>query len=119
MRELTESNLRVGLLRRRPRLEELIPLVDTQEIILKGEPREDWMLSPWMWQLTSSTQALNDASAKMSQEAGMKQMASEVAKEFQLDLGLLQSRNIAESRSGRASKCENVGRRVAAGQRCR
>jgi hypothetical protein len=91
MRELTESDLRVGPLRRRPRIEELIPLVDKTEIVLKGEPWEDWLLSPWMWQVTSSTEALNDASAKMSQEASMKQMASEVAKEFKLDLGLLQS----------------------------
>ena len=86
MRELTESDLTVGPLRRRPRLEELIPLVDKQEITLTGEPWEDWLLSPWMWQVTSSTEALNDASAKMSHEASMKQMASEVAKEFNLDL---------------------------------
>jgi hypothetical protein len=91
MRELTESDLRVGPLRRRPRLEELIPRVDKTEIVLKGEPWEDWLLNPWMWQVTSSTEALNDVSAKMSHEASVKQMASEVAKEFNVDLGLLQS----------------------------
>jgi hypothetical protein len=69
----------------------LIPLVDKQEITLKTEPQSDWLLSPWMWQVTSSTEVLNDASAKMSHEASMKQMASEVAKEFNVDLGLLQS----------------------------
>jgi len=91
MKELKESDLIVGPFRRRPQLEELVPLVGAHEFVLKGEPWLDYMHSPWVWQLTSSNEAINRAQAKQAEDDNLKAIIKQVAEEFRVDLGQLQA----------------------------
>jgi len=99
MKELKESDPIVGPFRRRPQLEELVPLVGAHEFVLKGEPWLDYMHSPWVWQLTSSTEALNKAQSKQAEEDALKAMVKEIAAEFRVDFGQLKGAIETSSRN--------------------